>query len=419
MRSNISNKKGFTHFEIVLLIIVVALVALSGLYILNYGKNKSKAGSEVLPGGATLIDFNNLTYNKVTTKPYVNGCKKSDGTKLWWGKLLYTGSGTRPTSPNVKFFVNDVDNLSEAKELGFDSTYNKTHDGFVTYIYHWSSPVSSFNVYMKEGGNVVKNSVSASTISDSSCGNILNNGPAHKDIAPSKKATPSTPTTVPVAAPSGSSSSAPSTPAPSSGSQSSVTDPCPRFWPNFARLFHFPNCNNGKSNANILNTEGKAIANYDVFWKDSTKQVLIVQYRVHTYPGSPLKPGNFFSNVQIYSATSSKNSKLLRVASLRVSDPVPKSEPYSPLKTGKKSEISAVKTKMKTSGALSGRYWDEVQIPRSKLKGKSIIYFSTGYDGNVDKSIKSAYTKSPRRIDINKIGWLDKVKGSDQPIIRR
>lgn len=399
-----TSKKGFTHFELVLLVIVVAIIASAGIYILNYNKNKSKATSLTKVSEANLLFSMPATnVNGVPTKVDFYGCKKaqngsivSKGTKLWYGVVAFPGVLNAPKSPNVNIFT-DVGSDADSKSLIYDLQYSRRGTLFVTFPYYWIMGVENqFNIAIKDtAGNKIFTGTANLADITMDCpvwaNDSLNNRNNH-DTAPDK--------TQPNK-PSNSTSSNSGAGLTSTTTKQTKISAYPYAFGNFTRVHHL-------YKKNVANPKA---SNYDIFWSDSKKQVLIIQYRVNIFAGSGLKPGLFYSN--IYNGAPSAAT---RIASFAVTDPISKGESNSPLQTGSTEEITSVKNKMKTAEAVNGRYWGEVHITKAQMKGKNILYFAVGYDPQrKEKQPDYSYVQA---VDVDKVGWYNKTTGQ-QPRIRK
>ncbi|NDC21927.1 hypothetical protein EBZ57_00975 [bacterium] len=403
---------GFSHFEMVLVIIVVALIAASGIYIFNFNKNKSSASSQVFPGGTYLMTGFDVRPSGIAVAPGINGCQvvgaQGATTKYWWGKLEYTALATKPKEPTAKLLVSTVDDIKKAQQAAYDLTISKNTTGYVTYIYSWATPVNSFYVYIVDNNNKLLEKRTVNINNLTNCGDLLNKGLAIKSLTPA----PATPAvSAPKPAPTPTPTATGGGTAPLQTPPATVVKKYPRTYDNFTRVHHMYKVVKDKNGKDITRA-----SNYDIFWKDSSKQILIVQYRVNVVSGSGLIPGLFYSNVYLDKPISGNGeyNKKIRIASFAISNPVNKTEYSSPLQ---KASPTVVKNNLKKTSAVPGRYWGEVHITRKQMKGKNILYFNAGYD-STRKLTEKPYAKS-QAYDVNKAGWLNKVPGEKQPMIRK
>ncbi|MEI6170102.1 MAG: hypothetical protein WCP56_03875, partial [Candidatus Saccharibacteria bacterium] len=91
-----NNNRGFTHFEFTLMIIFVAIIAVTGLYVFNYQKNKSKAesftpghGQKIGTNGNLVIQGGNPPAKKA--KENKNNKKSSPGSSSTGSKVASGG----------------------------------------------------------------------------------------------------------------------------------------------------------------------------------------------------------------------------------------------------------------------------------------------------------------------------------------
>jgi len=422
---------GFTHFEMVLVIIVVALIAAAGIYIFNFNNNKSKALQPVINKTDLLFSMPATKIASVNTKVDYYGCvdnrtgSSTKGTKMFYGLVTYPGSNVRPATPNVNFYSNVYDDTptdpTDALLAGYDLSFNdKKNIFYVTNIYYWIGTNSGlrppYSVFVKDttGATVYTGNVDLSKVT-SACPDWAQQS-IDKLKDPKSPTKPPTPKKNPNKKPTTSKPASTST-ATGGGTAPLQTNPAktvkkyPRTYDNFTRVHHMYKVVKDKNGKDITRA-----SNYDIFWKDSTKQILIVQYRVNIVPGSGLIPGLFYSNVYLDKPISGNGeyNKKIRIASFAISNPVNKTEYSSPLQ---KASSQEVKNNIKKTSAVPGRYWGEAHITRKQMKGKNILYFNTGYDSSRKLNEKS-YAKS-QAYDVNKAGWLNKVPGEKQPMIRK
>lgn len=426
-KQNRLGSSGFSHFEMVLIVIVVAIITAAGAYIFNFNKNKSKALQPVINKTDLLFSMPATKIGGVNTKVDYYGCvdnrasSSTKGTKVFYGLVTYPGVNVRPATPNVNFYANVYDDTptdpTDALLASYDLSFNdKKNIFYVTNIYYWTGGNFGlrppYSVFIKDtAGNIVyTGNVDLSKVT-SSCPDWTQQSidklkdPKSTTKPPTTKKNPKKkPTTTSTTASTGGAT-------PMQTPPTKVVKKYPRTYDNFTRVHHMYKVVKDKKGTDITRA-----SNYDIFWKDSSKQILIVQYRVNVVPGSGLIPGLFYSNVYIDKPISGNaaHNKTIRVASFAISNPVGKTEYMSPLQNA---SSTTVMNNIKKPSAIPGRYWGEAHITRKQMKGKNILYFNVGYDSS-RKLTEKAYVKS-QAYDVNKAGWLNKVPGEKQPRIRK
>ena len=410
---NLLNKKGFSHFEAVLLIVVVAVIATAGMYVFNYNKNKSNALQVKLDTTDLLFSMPTRNVGGINTKADYYGCidnranSSTKGTIMYYGVVSYPGANKRADKPNIQFYsnadLNDGNTPVGAIKDEYDLTYGTQYKYYVTNTYYWlaqNGMRTPYSVFIKDNNDttIFTGQVDLSKVKTSCPDYVAASADKTKPVPPKKKLPPS-PTVTPPASP--------KTPSPAAVK----TIKYPHAYSNFTRVHHLYKKVEDKQGKNL----SKA-SNYDIFWTDSAQKTLIVQYRVNVFPESGLQPGLFYSN--IYTAKPRSNdpnyNKSIRITSFEITNPMSKEEYSSPLQ---KASTATVLNNMKKSTAIEGRYWGEVHITRAQMQGKHILYFNTGYDPS-RKTKEPAYNKS-QAIDVNNVGWQKKNPANAQLTIRK
>jgi len=450
MHNKSASKKGFTHFELVLLVIVVALIASAGLYIFNYSRNQSKANAPILDKTDPLFNMSPKVVSGINTQIDYYGCidnratSSTKGTVLYYGVVQYPGSKTRPSTPNVTFHPNstpdDPTSNINTIPIDYDLQFGRNYGFYVTQVYYWvydsSIPginqngvrTAPYSVFIKDtsGAIVHTGTVNLASVktpcpdwAKQSVDTIKNPSSTKKPKKPQKSPTKSkTPTTTNAK------------PTSSTGGTTPGQQPAPKTYPmyynNFTRVHHmYKKLTDSKGNL-LKDSSGETISkpsNYDVFWTDSKKTKLVVQYRVNIFPGSNLRPGYFYStvyNADPFPKDKKYTAKSVKIASFRVTNPVGASEYSSPLKNA---DAATIKANIYKSTAIQGRYWGQAEITKAQMKGKNILYFNTGY-GYYDPKTKVTYRvnepsyKQSQAVNVNNVGWLNNKPGERQPMIR-
>lgn len=133
--------------------------------------------------------------------------------------------------------------------------------------------------------------------------------------------------------------------------------------------------------------------NYDVWWSDSTKKVLIVQMRVNIPANSPYTPANFRGEVM------DGNRQLTY---FRISQPVPSNWANSP--KASYSQIGREK-------APAGRYLGEAHINAADIKGQALTFHGF-YLADKNKKTNNAVYNDTVKINKTKIVADDKAKAT-------
>ena len=99
------SSSGFSHFETALAIIVVAVIAAAGLYVLNYNKNKSKADNSNYMSNSAVLYTKQIDSNATAE---IRACKYSSSINgasetsiVYFAAIKYN---QKPSKPPVKFF---------------------------------------------------------------------------------------------------------------------------------------------------------------------------------------------------------------------------------------------------------------------------------------------------------------------------
>jgi len=411
-----SNNRGFTHFEFTLMIIFVAIIAVTGLYVFNYQNNKSKAesftpgqGQSVGGNGNLVIQGGNQPKPKPKPKPKVQpkpspkpststgssggsgsssgGYSGGSGSSGSSGGSTYAAPAPPPTNWTLSSKSNGSRDWAYAgATVGFFHDIKNNGPATATYSYKIEQGLFNEKYAPKIGWKVVRNSVKVTSASGDHKPS-LTRGDAHFL---------NTTAMIPTNANTGdylcqriiyTKHDGPSSSGAYSGDSNwksgcvKVKNWYPHNYSTLTRVIH-SYTKNGKQLGPLYN--------YDAWWSDKTKKVLVVQMRVSIPANSPYTPANFRGEVF------DGNRQLTY---FRISQPVPSNWTNSP----KASYEQIIRPK-----APAGRYLGEAHINASDIKG-STLTFHGFYLADKNKGTNNAAYNDTVKINKTKIVADDKA----------
>ena len=394
----LKNKKGFSHFELTLLLIVVSAITLVGLYVYNSRTNVSKAaGSNVVStqdiGGGSGSGSRGGSGSGSSGGSSRGGSSGSTGGGYSGGSGGGGGASSAPAPTN--WTLSSKSNGSRDMALA-GATVGFFHDiknnGPATAKYEYRVEQSLFDkeFHHKDGGwQVVRKAV---TVSSSAGDHKPSLTRGDKNFLNTEAIIPSNANTgdqfcqrVVYTKHDGPSSSGAFT------ADSNWKSGCvkvknwyPHNYEALTRVLH-----------NYTKT-GKQLGplyNYDAWWSDSTKKVLIVQMRVSIPANSPYTPADFRAEVL------DGNRQLTY---FRISQPVPSNWTSSP---------KASYNQIIHSKAPKGRYLGEAHINASDIKGNTLT-FHAFYLADKNKGTNNAAYNDTVKISKTKIVADNKAKAT-------
>ncbi|NDC21940.1 hypothetical protein EBZ57_01040 [bacterium] len=407
----INNRKGFTHFETALAIIVVAVIAAAGLYVLNYNKNKSKADNSNYMSNSAVLYTKQIDSNSTAE---IRACKYTSSSSvpsiIYFAAVKYS---QKPAKPPVKFYYYDSTNEDEIDLFNnnFDLVTDNTDgsDSSMDYDNENTNP----KLDLTFGYGMPANYKLTFIITDSNNQKLVTT-PVNPGAVPecfadnydfsssdTTETTIATPTTPPAT------TTTTNSPAPTTAPTTTpTTPPTPtKKPPTPTKKPPTPTKKNGKPKIKVVSKkvrdnktkaaldkakkrkatkkttvkpfyphnfesftrvihtccfEKNKVMNYDAWWTDASKKELVVQMRVYIPANSQYIPSKFRS------AVFDGNRRL---AYFRISDGVPANWYASP---------KATYAQVNNSKAPTGRYYGEAHIKAKDIKG-DLLKFQTYY----------------------------------------
>jgi len=405
-----NNRKGFTHFETALAIIVVAIIAAAGLYIFNYNKNQSKASNSDYMSNSAVLYSKQIDSNSTAE---IRACKHSNGANepqiAYFAAVKYS---QKPAKPPVKFYFynNDIENsvdlytnyfdivtdTTDGYDLSMDYDNENTDSKLDLTLGYGLSPSDKLTFIITDSNNqkLVTTPVNPGAVPecytdnyDFSPSDTTPTATTPTSTTTTTKPTTTTTTTTP--------SSTTATPKPNTTTTTTTKKPTTTSTktkngkPKIKVVSKKDRDNktkaaidkakkrkttkkttvkpfyphNFESFTRVIHTccfEKNKVMNYDAWWTDASKKELVVQMRIYVPSNSQYIPSKFRS------AVFDGNRRL---AYFRISDGVPKDWSASP---------QATNTQLNNSKAPTGRYYGEAHIKAKDIKG-DLLTFQTYY----------------------------------------
>ncbi|MEI8338978.1 MAG: hypothetical protein WCF91_03575 [bacterium] len=415
-----NNRKGFTHFETVLAIIVVAVIAAAGLYVLNYNKNKSKADNSNYMSNSAVLYTKQIDSNATAE---IRACKYSSSINgasetsiVYFAAIKYN---QKPSKPPVKFFyynsadesetdfyTNNFDYVTDAtsgSDLSMDYDNENTNPK-LDLTFGYGMPTSyklTFIITDSNNQKLVTTPVNPGPVPECYTDNY---DFSSSDTTETTIATPTTPPATTTTAPE-STTPPPTTTTTTPPTQTKTPPTQTKTPPTQTKTPPTPTKKNGKPKIKVVSKkvrdnktkaaldkakkrkatkkttvkpfyphnfesftrvihtccfEKNKVMNYDAWWTDASKKELVVQMRVYIPANSQYIPSKFRS------AVFDGNRRL---AYFRISDGVPANWYASP---------KATYAQVNNSKAPTGRYYGEAHIKAKDIKG-DLLKFQTYY----------------------------------------